>query len=723
MPIPPDFETDVRVYLYLRDQASVDGIVSKSLREMAPELGFSGNSWSNVRFHFLHLKDAGLIDWSEKSGGPKPKSIVIKDMDLDDTEAIYESITSVPRRSWDKRRQQEEMHGSNGESLDEVARVQVDAGEGLRTVGLSFLFLQMTAEFRDEVVRQALDSRDEVSAGAKDSLDGLINKYIVVDGFRSRSAARAPVPMMLHKIAEEVRKRDDLAGVALRVWQEGQAELRERLAVHLENRGVAIVELDFAEGRIGVGSGPHTVISAVESFMDEQPEENQDVVTLLAHLLTGTVLLPIEGEEEEEAGTGQVSSLLEAALDALQSLPRDAEEWTHIIPGFSGMVADIIEEQKIATEQSISLDNLLDEICGQYGELLEFFELETRHWFAANLSGGPAHNFRVVEDLWGERRWFPPGERPGFDFQRVYDLAVELQGLLSQYAPIHERAAVALEEMVRAEERMELLPAILKVGESLGGMMTVGNGGPTREIPAAGPSSDPTPDGEVSPPASSGDGEAFHEVPACQIEDYLLMRLEIQELDKENDDLERQVETLKEQLYETRSVGEGLRLALAYKEDGSVEEVEFPILEYVKAAVELATERFRDRLLFQCNSESTIEDNPFKWPEQVWKALEWLATSYYDSRIGLATNPDLDVSCREASGMWYKTSQHDNTMALYRNAYTTRVNGRIIWLGEHIGKGTGFDPRRTIRIGFDWDRTLQKVIIGYIGRHQTTSAS
>ena len=62
-------------------------------------------------------------------------------------------------------------------------------------------------------------------------------------------------------------------------------------------------------------------------------------------------------------------------------------------------------------------------------------------------------------------------------------------------------------------------------------------------------------------------------------------------------------------------------------------------------------------------------------------------------------------------------------MALYRNAYTTRVNGRIVWLGEHIGKGTGFDPRRTIRIGFDWDRALQKVIIGYIGRHQTTSAS
>ena len=280
------------------------------------------------------------------------------------------------------------------------------------------------------------------------------------------------------------------------------------------------------------------------------------------------------------------------------------------------------------------------------------------------------------------------------------------------------------------------MPGIVSAGDSLDTMMEAEeewDGGLVREMPPAGNGPGavsvaerryPAPENEVAGDAGEeGDGEGFHDVPPCQIEDYLLMRLEIQELDKENDDLERRVEMLKEQLYETRSVGEGLRLALAYKEDGSVEEVKFPILEDVKAAVELATERFRDRLLFQCNSESTIEGNAFKWPEQVWKALEWLATSYYDSRIGLATNPDLDVSCREASGMWYKTSQHDNTMALYRNAYTTRVNGRIIWLGEHIGKGTGFDPRRTIRIGFDWDRALQKVIIGYIGRHQTTSAS
>ena len=73
--------------------------------------------------------------------------------------------------------------------------------------------------------------------------------------------------------------------------------------------------------------------------------------------------------------------------------------------------------------------------------------------------------------------------------------------------------------------------------------------------------------------------------------------------------------------------------------------------------------------------------------------------------------------------MWYKTSQHETTMTQFREAYTTRVNGRVIWLGEHIGKGNSFDPRRTIRIAFDWDRQLQKVVIGYIGQHQRTAST
>ena len=51
------------------------------------------------------------------------------------------------------------------------------------------------------------------------------------------------------------------------------------------------------------------------------------------------------------------------------------------------------------------------------------------------------------------------------------------------------------------------------------------------------------------------------------------------------------------------------------------------------------------------------------------------------------------------------------------------LTARGYTLVEHIGKGTTFDARYTIRIAFDWDRDRRQVIVGYIGRHQQTDAS
>ena len=62
-------------------------------------------------------------------------------------------------------------------------------------------------------------------------------------------------------------------------------------------------------------------------------------------------------------------------------------------------------------------------------------------------------------------------------------------------------------------------------------------------------------------------------------------------------------------------------------------------------------------------------------------------------------------------------------MSRYEKSYTTRVDGKRYTLVEHIGKGTTFDARYTIRIAFDWDRDRRQVIVGYIGRHQQTDAS
>jgi len=152
------------------------------------------------------------------------------------------------------------------------------------------------------------------------------------------------------------------------------------------------------------------------------------------------------------------------------------------------------------------------------------------------------------------------------------------------------------------------------------------------------------------------------------------------------------------------------------------DEQELLPVESVADAVARAREQF-DELVFALNGQSDVDANPYESGEEVYAALEWLATTYYQARTGTKSCPDFDISIRETSGWWYQGHQSEVTMSKYRNWYTTTWEGRAYWLGEHVGTGSGKDARYTIRIGFDWDRDRQKVVVGYIGQHQKTDAT
>ena len=196
-------------------------------------------------------------------------------------------------------------------------------------------------------------------------------------------------------------------------------------------------------------------------------------------------------------------------------------------------------------------------------------------------------------------------------------------------------------------------------------------------------------------------------------------------LNAESQGLREEVETLKSELYESHEMEESWRLAYIAERggmsDGDADDA--GMIENVQAAVELAQQRFRGKLHFAPNSESSIESNPYTRPEKVWEALQWLATTYYNSKMGQLRVTDFDWSIKEACGWWYKGDQGETTLTRYRNSYTAYAYGKTYWLAEHIGKGTNFDARYTIRIAFDWDDDMRQVIIGYIGRHQQTDAS
>ena len=142
----------------------------------------------------------------------------------------------------------------------------------------------------------------------------------------------------------------------------------------------------------------------------------------------------------------------------------------------------------------------------------------------------------------------------------------------------------------------------------------------------------------------------------------------------------------------------------------------------VSEAVERASREF-DTLVFALNSESGVNDNPFKAPDELFAALEWLATVYVDARAGAVPCANFDLSLREACGWKYDANQSKITMSRFKSWYTTQWNGTTYQLGAHVKIGSGKDSRHTIRVAFEWDADAKKVVIGFIGQHQRTEAT
>jgi len=586
---------------------------------------------------------------------------------------------------------------------------------------LRFLFYLLDTGFRQEVISEALDARSAVSPDLRAELGRAINNSASVPGFRN--AALAPAPRLVPVLDGAVQNSTELALAVARVWFESQEDLREAVTAELLDKDALPNDQPLPAESVSVGCPSSRVSAAFRSYCESNPDESSARTTFMFQLITGlTDVDAQEGLDAEES----VPDLLSATLETLAALSPVHSEWEYSIPAFASDLADLLRQKQEQREVLMPLSDLLASIMKEYAPIMDFFQWDTRTWNV---------DWTVLEN----------------NLTRAHEHAVELNDLLAQYAPIHDRAPVVTEEISRATRRIELLPRLLKVGNALqrifngeppdGGEGNQENEADTEPVcstvssvqaEASGAATEldsRNQDGDMDDTEAPGNLDQETPEPACDIDDHILLLLTLQDLEQETDDLEHenaglkaQVKALERRLYESRSQEENLRWAVAYKDNpGETEDI--PELETVGAAVALARERYPGQLLFQLNAESNAEESSFKWPEQVWNALRWLATDYFTSHLGRNPIGDMDEACRSACGMWCKTSQHENTMTQFRDSYTTWVDGRRIWLGEHIGKGNSFDPRRTIRIAFDWDRQLQKVVIGYIGQHQRTSAA
>lgn len=165
------------------------------------------------------------------------------------------------------------------------------------------------------------------------------------------------------------------------------------------------------------------------------------------------------------------------------------------------------------------------------------------------------------------------------------------------------------------------------------------------------------------------------------------------------------------------------------KKEGRLQSEAAPPVTSVAQAIELARNLFSEQLAFSFNSKSEDMGSVYQEPEEVFAALEWLATTYYESKTGEQACPDLDMSLAETvSGWHYAPHQKKSTMKAlkewYQCPWSDEPNGKL-WIPEHLKGGATRSrrPEETIRIAFAWEPTSRKVIIGFIGQHQENTMS
>lgn len=215
-------------------------------------------------------------------------------------------------------------------------------------------------------------------------------------------------------------------------------------------------------------------------------------------------------------------------------------------------------------------------------------------------------------------------------------------------------------------------------------------------------------------------GAAAGEIPDEWLKQYEVDLAALGEARRERDSLSEAMLEREEDIRRWKQMYvQALRSQSPVNSDEALEEV---VIDDASGAIALAKADFADSIDI-IDGRISKHALLFEEPEFLYAAFKWLATTYRNARLGNERCPDLDKSCREACDFRYNAHQSDITMSMFPADYEMTYDGEKVRLKEHIGFGTSTEPRHTIRIAFFFDDKTNKVIIGYLGQHQTTRKS
>ena len=582
----------------------------------------------------------------------------------------------------------------------------------------------------DSVIDHALEYRDKANEGTRSRLNAAIrNSGVNLPGFRDSS--KAPSHQLRSLLILDMMKGNDrLAGAVLIAWMESREALKEVIAGHLAHRGIPTGGIDARKGSFDSLWSRGEWENERATLRKSHDDFEVDDIALMLCCVSGRLPEPLISDDQKIE-----SELFKDWIEDLKKLDSDADDWLDL-DLFKTALSQLGESKAIerVKAQSEAIEGELAEIVDEYSDELRYLDIEIGAWAGDGTRHGKS------------------------TFTEAREFISRLKDDLDEYRPIRPQASTREQEaervVIRAEREREILGVAERWGEFIARLGDAENDDSAR-------SEDSSPDGASIESAAPAD-----EYENLKAENQAL-KLEVEQLSTESAErrsvggasarerqaLERDVESLTAENRRLNVANEGLesdkrelgerisklrgRLSKSrrmeevwrrsYEKERTkqtqISELDTSELESVTDALELAERTFPDQLLLALNSKSD-KNSPFRKPDEVFAALKWLATEYHSLKANPGGSPDFNMLLKQSCSGWsYKSGQTEVTTQQYSEWYTTQHDGKTYELLSHLAKGTSHDPQNTMRIAFEWDDDLGKVVVGFLGLHQRNRRS
>lgn len=590
------------------------------------------------------------------------------------------------------------------------------------------------AEQRERIAGVVVGALDDLPKDIYQKFRGVMQKGRPIPGF-NKDPFRAPAGMLIRHMAERMERIPEFAIIVADTWTYSQHKLRDDVHAHLDKLGQRAVEMNDDNREFW-----DEQLAALAAKHGDYEENDVLLMMKICHAAGGPPATDGAAPDASDPAA-RTTGALTVIFDHLNNLPAEAPHWDGEIPRFAQRLTALMGKKDVERKYAASINNDMKEAIAAYADELAFLGANTAGWDAAKLSNSDA----------------------------IRDTAAalsDLTPLLEKYQPIRAPADNIADERARRQAREELEDAITPLTTRIDELMRAAESPPQDDAPddadAAQPSAESLMDaaGRVSA-LQAQVMELTESKDALQAELRELVKSDAQrqaqtaELAQSNESLQAQVAELTQSNETLQGANDGLRSdAQTLKDEMSDlqgqlhiskqqeiawrnqyeelaaerahEDAPEPVpqeFESIEQALELAKKRYPNRLVIRPNKKSEVS-NFYRNPGEVWRALEWLATTYYDTQMGKERIPDLNESLRQVCSGWsYAGDQTDITVNTYLEWYTTMVDGVRYEVRKHIGKGRTRSANNIIRIGFDWDADSERIIVGYIGPHQRNRKS